>query len=390
MYSHAVLMVFRRIELIENSAFSREANEHFGQMIFWSVAIAITAIACAALFYAAAGRAVKVATPEAGDPNDHFRVLLAGIDADQASGKLDEQQALAAKGELAREMLRSKGDARKAVDGELGRGIIFTGLGVVVAIAFGFYALIGSPDLPSKPLAERPEIVAQNITLADAIAQIEARLAQVPDDLRGWTVIAPAYLEAGRFDDAIGAYRQILALSEPNAELQTNLAEALLLAAGDDGSDEAMALLRAAADSDPAHIRSRLYLAAESMRAEQYEIATDYWQQAIALANGDEAWLPAAEQGLAVAQADGVDTYAEQQSEMIQMMVGGLADRLASDGGSVEEWVQLVRSYIVLGDLDQAQGAYDAAVAAYPAAFDRGELDTIALGAGLVLNGGSQ
>lgn len=390
MYSRAVLMVFRRIELIENSAFSREANEHFGQMIFWSVAIVITAIACAALFYAAAGRAVNVTTSEAGDPNDHFRTLLAGIDSDLSSGKLDEAQALAAKGELAREMLRSKVDTRKVAEGELGRGIIVAGLGAVVAIAFGFYALIGSPDLPSQPLAERPEIVAQNITLDDAITQIEARLEQVPDDLRGWTVIAPAYMEAGRFDDAINAYRQILSLSEPSAELQTNLAEALLLAAGEDGSEEAMALLRDAADSDPTHVRSRLYLAAESMRAEQYEIAAGYWQQAIALANGDEAWLPAAEQGLAVAQADGVDTYADQQTEMIQTMVGGLADRLASDGGSVEEWMQLVRSYIVLGDRDRAQEAYNAAVAAYPAAFDRGELDTIALGAGLVLNGGSQ
>jgi cytochrome c-type biogenesis protein CcmH len=383
-------MVFRRIRLIEKPALSREAYEHLGPMIFWSIAIIITAIACAALFYAAGSRAVNATAPETDDPNSHFRLLLAGIDTDLASGKLDEEQALAAKGELAREMLRNKSDSGAAPQAELGRGVLLVGLGGVFAIAIGLYAVLGHPDLPARPLAERPEVAAQNITLDDAIAQIEARLTQVPDDLRGWTVVAPVYIEAGRYADAVNAYRQILALSEPSAVLQTDLAEALLLQAGENGSDEAMDLLRAAADTDPLDVRSRLYLAAESMRAEEYEIAADYWQQAIDLSNGDEAWLPAAEQGLAVAQADGVDTYAEQQSDMIQMMVGGLADRLASEGGTVDEWMQLLRSYIVLNDLDHAQAAYDAAVAAYPAAFDRGELDTLALGAGLVLNGGSQ
>lgn len=359
-------------------------------MIFWSIAIAVTAIACAALFYAAAGRTVNATGPESADPNSHFRTLLAGIETDLASGKLDEEQANAARGELAREMLRLKNDATERPKAELGRGPVLAGLGAIAAISLGLYGFLGSPDMPALPLAERPEIAAQNISLADAILQIEARLAQAPDDLRGWTVIAPAYVETGRYADAAEAYRRVIALSEATPDLQTNLAEALLLAAGGTGSDEAVELLRAAAAGDPAHVRSRLYLAAELMRAEDYPAAAEYWQQALDLAEGDEAWLPAARQGLAVARADGVDNSARDQAEMIQSMVGGLAERLASEGGSVEEWMQLVQSYVVLGELDDAQAAYDAAVRAYPAAFDRGELDTLALGAGLTLNGAAQ
>lgn len=359
-------------------------------MIFWSIAIAVTAIACAALFYAAAGRTVNATGPESADPNSHFRTLLAGIETDLASGKLDEEQANAARGELAREMLRLKNDATERPKAELGRGPVLAGLGAIAAISLGLYGFLGSPDMPALPLAERPEIAAQNISLADAILQIEARLAQAPDDLRGWTVIAPAYVETGRYADAAEAYRRVIALSEATPDLQTNLAEALLLAAGGAGSDEAVELLRAAAAGDPARVRSRLYLAAELMRAEDYPAAAEYWQQALDLAEGDEAWLPAARQGLAVARADGVDNSARDQAEMIQSMVGGLAERLASEGGSVEEWMQLVQSYVVLGELDDAQAAYDAAVRAYPAAFDRGELDTLALGAGLTLNGAAQ
>lgn len=368
----------------------RVADKRLGPMFFWSIAIAVTAIACAALFYAAAGRTVNAATSEMPDPNEHFRLLLAGIEADEQSGKLDEAQALAARGELARELLRSRGESRPVRGMELGRVPLAVGLAAVAALSLGTYAILGSPDLPAQPLAERPELVAQNMDIADAVTRIEERLAVAPDDVRGWQVIAPAYLEMGRFADAANAYRRVMALSTPTADLQADLAEALLLDADGDGSEEAMDVLRSATESDPTHVRSRLYLAAELMRAGQYEDATTYWQQAIALAEGDEAWLPAANQGLAVAQNDGVDASAQLQAEMIQGMVGGLDQRLFSDGGSIEEWTQLVRAYLVLEDRDNAQRAFDGALAAYPAAFDRGELDTLALGAGLTFNGDSQ
>ena len=369
-------------------ALPRLADKRLGPMIFWSIAIAVTAIACAALFYAGAGRTVNAAGPEMADPNDHFRRLLAGIEADEQSGKLDAEQAVVARGELARELLRSKGESRSEAT-DLGRAPLLVGLAAVAAISLGLYAALGRPDLPAQPLTQRPELAAQGMDLADAIAAIEARLAEAPDDVRGWQVIAPAYVDMGRFADAAEAYRRVIALSGPTADLQTDLAEALLLEAGGAGSDEAMAQLRAAAEADLSHVRSRLYLAAEMMRTGQYDEAATYWQQAIDLAQGDEPWLPAAKQGLAVAQSGGVDTSAEQQAEMIAGMVGGLAERLYADGGSVEEWTQLVRSYLVLDDRDNAQRAFDAAVAAYPAAFDRGELDTLALDAGLTLNGGN-
>ena len=358
-------------------------------MLFWFIAIAVTAIACAALFYAAGPRAVNAGAPELDDANSHFRLVLAGIDADLAAGKLGEAEATAAKGELAREILRLKSEAgRVAGEGPaFGRAALLVGLGGVAVLALGLYGLLGSPNLPSQPLASRSDVMAQQIDLDTAIARIEAQLTANPDDLRGWTVIAPAYLEMGRYADAARAYRRMIELGEPTPDLQTSLAEALMLDAGDAGSDEAIALLRAAAAADPAHVMSRLYLASVLTGQEQYEEAIPLWQAALALAKGDEPWLPAAQQGLAVAQNGGIAPANEQEAEMIGQMVSGLAERLAAEGGSVEEWTQLVRAYLVLGDTARAQAAYDDAVAAWPQAFDRGELDTLALGAGLTLNG---
>ncbi|QYO77965.1 c-type cytochrome biogenesis protein CcmI [Devosia salina] len=368
----------------------RLADKRLGPMIFWSIAIAVTAIACAALFYAAAGRTVNATGTELADPNDHFRLALLGIEADEQSGKLDAEQAQAARGELAREMLRGQAESQPSPVRELGRVPLLVGLMAVAALSLGLYAILGRPDLPAQPLAERSELAVQSMDLADAIARIETRLAQVPDDLRGWQVIAPAYLEQGRFADAANAYRRIIALGGPNPDVQTDLAEALLLQADGAGSPEAMELLQAAAQADGTHVRSRLYLAAEMMRTGDFETAARYWQDVIGLAQGDEAWLLAARQGLAVAQNGGVDTASPPDAELIQNMVAGLADRLFSEGGTIAEWTQLVRSYLVLDDRESAQKAYDAAVAAYPAAFDRGDLDTLALGAGLTLDGDTQ
>ena len=358
-------------------------------MLFWLIAIAVTAIACAALYYAAGWRMVNADTPESDDANSHFRLVLAGIDADLAAGKLGESEATAAKGELAREILRLKAETTHvaAAGPGFGRGPLLCGLLLVGLLAFAVYGWLGKPDLPSQPLSGRADVAAQQLDLDTAIARIEEQLAATPDDLRGWTVIASAYVEQARYADAIRAYRRVIELGGATPDLQTSLAEALLLEGQDTDIGEATTLLQAAAAADPSHVMSRLYLASVLTGAERYAEAVPVWTQVLALAKGDEPWLASAQQGLAVAQIGGVAPTNDQEAEMIGQMVSGLAERLAASGGTIEEWTQLVRAYLVLGDTERAQAAFDDAVAAYPQAFDRGDLDTLALGAGLTING---
>ncbi|MCS6758653.1 MAG: c-type cytochrome biogenesis protein CcmI, partial [Candidatus Devosia euplotis] len=152
--------------------------------------------------------------------------------------------------------------------------------------------------------------------------------------------------------------------------------------------------LRAAAAGVPRHVLSRLYIAADLTRQGDYPAAIAAWNDALALSTGNESWLPAARQGLAAAQNNGVappDSQAapvsDQESVMIGQMVSGLAARLADQSGTIDEWTQLVRAYLVLGDTAGAQATFDQAVAAYPQAFDRGGLDALALDAGLTIKG---
>ena len=52
---------------------------------------------------------------------------------------------------------------------------------------------------------------------------------------------------------------------------------------------------------------------------------------------------------------------AEERQEMIRGMVAGLSDRLATEGGSPEEWARLIGALGVLGETERAQAILEEA-----------------------------
>lgn len=364
-------------------------------MLLWLVATLVTAIACAALYYAAGAPTVNETAAETAPANRHFQLVLSGIDADAAAGLLGETEALAAKAELAREMLRQKADAAGKAMGKwsFGQPAMAVALVGIAVIAISVYAAVGSPQLDNEAPPAVADAAAPDIDVDTALAKIESQLKTNPNDLKGWTVIAPLYMQMARYADAEKAFRQMIALGDETPKTQTDLAEALLMQKQGDASGEPMALLRAAAAQNPADPRSRFYIAGELTRTGDYANAVTAWKDLIALSKGGEPWLATAEEGLRFAQADGAPaavTPAPAQSDAIKGMVGGLADRLDQSGGTIEEWTRLVRSYLVLGDKASAQAAYNKAALAYPKTFDRADLDSTAAEGGLTLNGAGQ
>lgn len=356
-----------------------------GSELFWIFAIVITAIACAALYYAAGGRRVNAVPAGADDATTaHFRLQLKEIEGDIAAGRLGEAEGVAAKGELARELLRMQGEASPA-SGVSRPWVVPAALLATALLAFGTYSFLGNPGLPSLPLSERPAPPPE-LDLDDAIARIEAQLAKTPDDVRGWSVVAPVYMQQQRFADAANAYRRVIELSGATADLETNLGEALMMQAGGDAAGEPMRLFESAAARDPKHIRSRFYIASESTRTRQFETAVRQWNEIIALGTPQDAWLDSAKAGLSAA-LDGLNNVQPETTlddAAIRGMVESLATRLYESGGSIEEWTRLVRSRMVLGDTEAAQQDYDRARAAYPDAALRTELDVLAADNGLV------
>jgi cytochrome c-type biogenesis protein CcmH len=353
-------------------------------MTIWLFALLLTAIACATLYYAGAGRRVNAATSMVDATSEHFRAQLRAIEADAAMGRLGSAEAVAAKGELAREVMRHKA-------GEAPKGSATVALWVpvvlVAAISLGTYAWLGRPDLPAAPLASRDAAAEGEVTLDAAIETIEAQLAETPDDLRGWTVIAPAYMQLGRYADAVKALSRVNELSSPTADTLTDLAEALMMQKGGTVEGEALDLLRQAYGLDATHVRSLFYIAGEETRVGKFDLAIRDWNALLKLSKGGEPWVVTAQNGLAYAEQGlnpNIPASTEPGQAQIDAMVEGLDARLKAQGGTVDEWTQLVRSRMVQGRMEDAQLAYDAARKAYPDAVERNELDVLAADNGLV------
>lgn len=355
-------------------------------MLVWILVIVVTVIACGALFYAGRGDAVNSRASDAGDAERlHHKALLAEIARAEADGKLAAADAVTARAELAREILSRKPETTAEPPARpFSPRLAGVAVALVAAFAIGAYGLLGTPALPGAPLAGRSDPNAVPPEVVAAIAKVEAQLLKTPEDVRGWQVLAPVYLRAGRFADAVNAYRRIVALAGETADAQTDLAEALAYANGGTAPPEALSLLEKAAAADPGHVRSRFLLAGDALARGDFERAKALWSEIVGLAKGTEAWLPAAREGLAMAEA-GASTGGDQiaRNDMIAGMVEGLAARLAGEGGTLAEWTRLVRAYSVLGDRDKAQKAYDDARAAYPDTTSRGELDALAGANGL-------
>ena len=66
-------------------------------MIIWILALILTAIACATLYYAGAGRMVNAGRDVADATTEHFRAQLRAIEVDAAAGRLGAAEATAAK-----------------------------------------------------------------------------------------------------------------------------------------------------------------------------------------------------------------------------------------------------------------------------------------------------
>lgn len=298
----------------------------------------------------------KTATLEA--MRAFFRDQLEGIDRDHENGRISPEEATAARVELAREVLRQEKEHVGSSGIRSGKLAMWTTLPAIALVTLGLYAWVGRADLPNAPLASRETPQTAAIDIEAAITAVEARMAETPGDVRGWLVLAPIYMDQGRYREAANAWRRVLALEPPTADRQTNLAEALILA--DDGAfgEETLALLDSAMKSDPLHVRSRFYLAGELTRSGRYDEAVAVWEELLAIATGEEAWVETARSGLAAAQAGtrGEDVGQDSQAiEGVRGMVDGLAARLDSAGGSAAEWVQLVRSRNQLDGPDAAR-----------------------------------
>jgi len=333
-------------------------------MTLWFVFVLMTAAAAFAVLWPLARN-----TPvRLGGDVAVYRDQLDEIQRDRSTGLIGEAEAEAARVEVSRRLLAADAAAAAERPAESKSALVhrrmtaIAGLILLPAGALALYLTLGSPDLPGEPLAlrERTQVAKDTNDIQTMVAEVENHVAKNPKDGKGWEVLGPVYMRLGRYDDAVRAWRNAIAINGSNAEREANYGEAVVAAANGVVTDEAKAAFDRALKIDPQDVMARFYkgLAADQdgNRAEAEKI----WNDLIAQAPPGATWVEVVRRALARNAPSGAPAPQAQGAppdHEVNAMVERLAERLKKNGSDVQGWLQLVRSYRVLGQNDKMQAA---------------------------------
>lgn len=378
----------------------RRGKEANPMMALWITVAVMTGAAVLVVLASLARR--RGTGPAAAADAAVYRDQLDEIQRDRARGLIDDREAGAARAEVGRRLLAAS-DANDAAAGSSAPGADrrrrIAALSALVGaplIALGSYAALGRPELPDLPLASRQsEKPAANAQVADLITRVEAALAKNPDDARGWSVVAPVYLAAGRASDAVDAYRNIIRIQGESPDRLADLGEAMFAAADGVVTADARAVFERSVASDAPSIKGAIYLSRAAEQDGDPERALARLKPIVETAPGDAPYLATVRRELerlaavpplplpTVTPEDRQKTP-EERMAMVRSMVDGLAARLKDNSGDVGEWLRLVSARAALGDTAAAKTALAEARERFGAdARSKARIDALGLGLGL-------
>lgn len=345
----------------------------------------------------------RAPAPSIASHDRHFKGQLDQIEEDLAGGRINSEEAIGARAEIARMALAAEARVHSSSSGGQGGWIgiaaAFGGALILVPIV---YTELGSPDLPDMPLVVRTDVAQagrptalsehQGGPLAESIASLEARLLEQPDDLDGLLLLSRTYSAIG--DDANSAriLKRLIDIGEADATLMGDYAEAVVRAANGLVDPSAVAAFNEVLRADPKDPRARYYLALGDAQAGLSEKAVGQWAEILREAPPDATYAPAIRKivdaiiedaGLDAASFDLPDVASprgptqsdiaaaarmseDDQRAMIRGMVDNLEARLEENPKDVDGWLRLIRSRQVLGEPEKVASALERALAANP------------------------
>jgi len=329
-----------------------------------------------------------------------YKDQLAEIARDLTRGTLAEGEAARLRTEIGKRILDAdRARAAGADQGQSGSGTLALVLIATLALpgALAGYWWLGAPGYPDMALGPRladlDAGIAARPSQEEALAKadrsrdpgLDAALATElaaisdPDALRQ---SFQTRFEAGEMQAALRTIQRLQAVLGDTAEANDHALLALTLVAEAGGyvSPEAEVELREALSRDMGNEMARYLVGEMFLQGGRYDQAFRFWRP-IADGGSSAPWVAyireqieavAGLAGIPYALPDAVgpsgediaaaaEMTAEDRQAMIEGMVAQLSDRLASEGGSVEDWERLIRSLAVLERLPEAQTIYNEA-----------------------------
>lgn len=344
--------------------------------MIWFVFAAMTALVIAALILPMLRRGAGGAEADRNAfDRAVFRDQLAELDRDLERGVIGPAEAEAARNEISRRLIAAA-EQPVAKPAAVAPALALAAVLIVPIVALPLYMKAGSPQLPGVPLDQRMAEAEEKGDYEALIVKVEQHLAQNPDDIEGWKVLAPAYRRGMRFADAVEAHRNIVRLSPPDAAAFADYAEAMVMAGEGMVSAEAHELFGKALALDPKLPKARFFDALALKQEGKTEEAKAAFEAFLKDTPADAPWRPMllAEMQDMGAKPPALDSETmanaqtmspEDQQAMIRSMVDGLEEKLAANPDDLDGWLRLIRSRAVLGEPEKAKAAYDKALAQY-------------------------
>ncbi len=272
-------------------------------MILWFIFASMTAAAIVAVLWPLRR---DPHTARGGSDLLVYKDQLQEIDSDGAAGLIGEAEAEAARLELSRRLLAAA-DAQPqtafaAVAPSNRRQRRVAVIAVLIILPLGppsVYVALGSPNVPGEPAFARVKTPQGHESIVNLVSQVETHLARIPNDGSGWEAIAPVYMRLGRFDDAVGARRQSLALNGDTATRHSDLGEALAAAANGVVTAEAKAAFERAIARDPRETKARYFLGLAAEQDGKSDEAVAIWRALLADAPTGAPWVEFVREALA-------------------------------------------------------------------------------------------
>jgi len=340
-------------------------------MILWPILALMTLTAMAAVWWPLARGQKSV---RSGSDVAVYRDQLDEIDRDEAAGLVGGAEAEAARVEVSRRLIAAAEVAKTAnaaaapVPASRYRWATLAAAVLLLPLGAGLvYLSLGSPNL--VPVSMDAEAGGKQLPegIEQTVAEVEKYLEANPKNGRGWELLAPVYLRLGRFDDAVRARRNALEIFGPDAARLGDLGEAIIMASNGAVTPEAKGLFERANAADPEDVMAQYYLGLSAKQEGRRDEAVKRWTALISSARDGAEWLPMVKSALARVDEKGPAFVAppssaavappEHNGDAIEAMVARLAERLKKDGSDVPGWIQLVRSYRVLGRTEKAKAA---------------------------------
>lgn len=386
------------------------------------VLVAILAASVVAVLVLPAFRGPREVAGRAEYDVNVYKDQLAELEREAADGRIAGTELDAARLEIQRRLLAAA-DVEDTGLSTKPRGTmpLFIAAAAAPLFAVVFYLQSGSPHVPNFPFAERTDVrpsataVAQpgpthpgdnGMPMDAAIQTLERRLADNPEDIDGWILLARSHGGSGNMQAAADAYAKAVPLTDRHPMILADWAEARLMAREGSFTPEIFNDFYEAREKDPALPKPWFYIGLDKAMGGDFESAVQLWTDLLTIAPPSAPFVPAVREQIARAGRDGgfdpatfvptetarnianqlarAETQAappmvaspprgptqedveaaremtdEERNAFIRTMVQSLAERLEENPNDPQGWERLIRAYEVLGETDKATAARD-------------------------------